>query len=179
MIFRLLLLLTVQFTNADKYFEIEDIPIEHFEHAEALKDAFDVELMPPRSSRSLFPNFGYHSFHTKIPEQQGDTKITDFEKLFENVPVSTLRRKRHAKLENNIFKELGKPLELAAMVPTNTTENAGRSNDGNTVSSTTQNLKKLNTFAINDFIRFKRSSEQDDLNENTYVENDKPNSKDR
>lgn len=164
-----LFIFLIQFTNADKYFEFEDIPIEHYEHADAPSGAFDVELMP-RSSRSLFTNFGDPNSQRNSPHQYENTKLSDFEKLFENIPIVTLRRKRNAKFDEEAVKELGKPLELDVIEP----EKLNSSNNTNIEDSTTQKTNsKSDTFLINDFIRFRRSSEQDDMNKDPSAEVDK------
>lgn len=168
MIIGLLLVLVVQHVNSEKYFEFEDIPIERYEHAEAQTDSFDVELMP-RSSRSLFSNFNSQ----KIPIQQDDPKISDFEKLFENVPVINLRKKRNAKFDADTVKELGKPLELDVIEPENLTDSRPIESQNTSEKQDKRNL------SINDFIRFRRSSEQDDLNKETDKEENKPDNESR
>lgn len=165
MIFQFWLLAIIQLSRADN-FEIEDIPIEHFEHAEAQSDAFDVELMP-RSSRSLFPNFGYRTLQEDIPQLQDKYKLTDFEHLFENVPVTTLRKKRNVDTDQDILRELGKPLELAVIEP------EAESKDVSSLATTSRKLNDRRGFAINDFIRFKRETEQDDMIKDTDKEETK------
>lgn len=168
MIIGVLLILAVHHVESDKYFEFEDIPIEHYDHADAQTDSIDVELMP-RSSRSLFSNF--NSQKTPIPHD--DPHLSDFEKFFENVPVINLRKKRNAKFDVDAVKELGKPLELHVIEPESYTEGepVERKN-----ASERQNKRSL---AINDFIRFRRSSEQDDMNKDTEMEEKKPDNESR
>lgn len=172
MLFGLLLVLVVQFTSAEKYFEFEDIPIERYEHADAQSDSFDVELMP-RSSRSLFPNFESHNLERNIPIQYDGSKLSDFEKIFQNVPIINLRKRRNAKFDEDTVKELGKPLELDVIEPENITES--------TIESTENPIPKQNkrSLTINDFIRFRRSSEQDDMNKDESNEDKKTNDEQR
>lgn len=169
MILGLFLILVIQFTNADKYFEFEDIPIEHYEHDEAQSGAFDVELMP-RSSRSLFTHLDHRTSHTNSPGLYDGNKFGDFEKLFENIPIVTLREKRNAKFDEEAVRDLGKPLELSVLE----TENLHGSNNGSSEVITTTKANNIgDRFSINDFIRFRRSSEQDDMNKEPSDEDDK------
>lgn len=169
MIVRLFLVLIVQLIDAETFFEFEDIPIEHFEHEDAKSDAFDVELMP-RSSRSLFHQFGLRNPPKSSQLQPSDSKLTDFHKLFQNIPAETFRKKRNVRLNEDILKKLGKPLEISHMTTENFTE---------MTTSSPQKVNKRNTLAINDFIRFKRASELDDLNKDSSGEDVKSDSEPR
>lgn len=174
MIFGLILVLVVQLIKADNYFEFEDIPIERYEHVEGQGDYFDVELMP-RSSRSLFSNFGSRNVEKHFPIEYEEDKVGNFEKLFENVPVVNLRKKRSAKFDEKVIKELGKPLELDVIEPENITE---ISND-TTENKETKLEQNNKIYTINDFIRFRRSSEIDDMNGNGKVEKNNGNKEKR
>lgn len=143
----------ISLTNAEQNFEIEDIPIEHFVHDDAENDAFDVELMP-RSSRSLFPelNVEDNPFLLDTTKNIGVRRVRQVDQS--DFVTSSSKEKKQ------LVQTLGQPLEISVIEAENTTQ---KSTKPDTVPLNIDVRDEVN-FLINDFIRFRRASEQDNLN---------------
>ncbi|XP_056636454.1 uncharacterized protein LOC130445012 [Diorhabda sublineata] len=143
MIFRLLLCASIwNLSVHSQIFHIEDIPIENYEHQDHKNDEIDVELMP-RAARFLSLLKNERKDYHDIGE--------DFKDI--TTPDAKSRSKRNSEDTIKVIESLGKPLELLEIDIENITES---SNESTTLPSTTISEK------INDYIRFKRSSKEND-----------------
>ncbi|KAJ8912201.1 hypothetical protein NQ315_003805 [Exocentrus adspersus] len=178
MLFLLFLGTTLGLSGA--YYQIEDIPIEHFnfDHGDLQNNAMDIELMPrfqksihitesdedPKEYffRSSYSQFG-DSYFDGVPsseetssEDKGESKERYKRETTEPPPTEKPDRK-------SIVTTLGKPLELAVMDPEDITE---KSEEGVVVAVENDSDENTN-FLINDFIRFKRAATTEKMEEDT------------
>ncbi|KAJ8927277.1 hypothetical protein NQ314_020280, partial [Rhamnusium bicolor] len=178
MIYYLILGVTLRLINAEKYYQIEDIPIENFdfEHDDVQNNHMDIELMP-RFQRS-FPIYeddpkeyffrttrsDYEDKHfddvKDVPRPGGFNSYNENKEGKNNVrnkreAVESTSLKHDGRERKSIMRRLGKPLELAVIDPESITEGPDEiSTDLSIIDKTSE----TNNFLINDFIRFKRAT---------------------
>lgn len=170
MIFHIFLGATLSLAGA--YHQIDDIPIEHFnfDHGDLQNNAMDIELMP-RFQKSIhvsesvedpkeyffsssYSQYGdsYLDGDSNSEEYSGEDDMTKRIKR-EAIESTTLSAEAAENDRKSIVTTLGKPLELEVIDPENITEKTA---DGVIVAVESD---ESSNFLINDFIRFKRSTE--------------------
>lgn len=142
------ILLLIQLSTCQQFYQIEDIPIEHFEQTDLQDDDMDFELMP-RSARSYF---------------DGPSSKID---LDEPINVRKIRSKREATTSKptektpaeSIIIGLGKPLEVAQIEP----ENLTLAEEAASAPPASLSAGDEREMDVNDFIRFRRSPELENM----------------
>ncbi|CAG9759809.1 unnamed protein product [Ceutorhynchus assimilis] len=158
----------IQICQPQDYGYIDDIPIESYDHGDHQENEMDLELLPVRHGRSfsLDEDSEKQFFRSmKSFDDLDESRNFDFhqnnprhsfhlrERNKRNTPSSLGSSKKSSSLIA-LVKSLGKPLEITALDTRNLTEKEDKAENR----MTSEENKDLDDVGINDFIRFRRST---------------------